>query len=474
MESIEYKLDVTWRENPFFCGLDVHKHELAVAICSAEYRIAKIVKTAIFSMTNKGLEQFWNFVKKYRPAGFAMEATGIYHHNLFKFLKQKSYTVLWAFEIVVVNPADSNNLPGRQKNDKIDAESLAKYLAKGMLKSGKPVIEVYEDLKAIFRMMVRIEKDRTALKNRIKKTLDRAGIRPRVLNLNYDWVCNVLYYFSQFQGTLGAFLDEALLEDHPLSPHHHIIKKNMNTFEPYFHNSLTSVQRALIRQDLIELDFKTGRKATFTIEVGHVIEQYPTLRRDASNLASVPGFSKFTAVWILVEIGNIKQYSSAKKFAAYCGCCPRIVSSAGKVYSAHISRHSNTYLRTIFYKAAVVICNLLKQESDLKTYAIRTLKRKGKRAFKLAACNITTKLTKIVYAILRDGIPFNPNHSQNKSFSSKQGDFSIADKKVIRHARKVLLRVTRMESAHKLGITGTDIQSLAEELDGLLKGKKIK
>ena len=473
METIEFKFDVNWRTNPFFCGLDVHKHELAVAICSAEYRVAKIVKTSIFSMNNKGLEQFWNFVKKYRPAGFVMEATGIYHHVVFKFLKEKAENVFWSFEIMVVNPADSNNLPGRQKNDKIDSESLAKYLAKGMLKGGKPIVEVYEDLKAIFRMMIRIEKDRTALKNRIKKTLDRAGIRPRVLNLNNNWVCNFLYYFSQFQGTLGAFLDEVLTEKHPLSPHHHFIKKNLTAFEPFSTIPLTSVQRALIRQDLIELDFKTGRKATFTIEVGRVIEQYPTLRRNAPNLASVPGFSKLTAVWILVEIGNIKQYPTARKFAAYCGCCPRIVSSAGKVYSAHISRHSNTYLRTIFYNAAVVVCNMLKQESELKTYAIRTLKRKGKRAFKLAACNIATKLTKIVYAILRDGIPFNPNHSQNKGYSTKQEEFSLVDKKTIRNARKVLLRVTRMENAKKLGILGKDIQILTEELDLLLKGKKI-
>ncbi len=477
MELVEFKFDVDWKTNPFFCGLDVHKHELSASICSIEYREAKIVSRSVFSVDSEGLERFWNYVKKYQPSGFAMEATGIFHHVIHKLLMEKLKTVIWRSEVVVSNPANVKGIPGRQKNDKVDSENLVIYLAKGMLKKGKPIIEVLEDLKAIFRMVMRIEKDRTALKNRIKKTLDRAGIRPRRLDLNNDWVERFLYYFTQFQGTLGAFLDEILIDEHPLEPYRNVIKKNIGSFEIFSSFSLTSVQRALIRQDLVELDFKTGRKATLMIEVGRVIEQYSTLRMHASNLASIPGISKTTAVWILAEIGNIKQYPTSRMFAAYCGCCPRIVSSAGKVYSAHITRHSNTYLRTIFYNASVVVCNLLKQDSELKRYAIRAIQRKSKRAFKLAACNVATKLTKIVYAILRDSVPFNPEYLQKNESMSKHIDeqtFSLVDKKLIRHARNVLLRVTQMEDTQKLGILGKDIDNLAENLDSLLKGKKIK
>jgi transposase len=476
MESIEFKFNVDWRSNPFFCGLDVHKHELAVAICSAEYRDAKIVSRAIFSVNSEGLERFWNYIKKYQPAGFAMEATGIFHHAIHIFLTEKLTTVDWRSEIVVTNPADANGLPGRQQNDKIDSESLAKYLAHGMLKKGKPVSSVLEDLKAIFRMTHRLEKDKTALKNRIIKTLDRAGIRPKRLDLNKNWTCQLLYHFVQFQGTLGAFLDEIFTKDCPLELQRNIIKKNLSLFEPFSRFSLTSVQRTLVRQDLVDLDFKAGRKDTLIVEIGQVIEQYPDLRLHASNLASIPGISKATAVWILSEIGSVKQYPTSRAFAAYCGCCPRIVSSAGKVYSAHISRHSNAYLRTIFYNAAIVICNLLKQDSELKRYAVRAMQRKEKRAFKLAVCNIATKLTKITYAILRDGVAFDPEFSRPTKKSSKEykgQEFSLVDKKIIRHARNALLRVSQMENSQEQGLIGKDLENLAESLDALLKGKKI-
>lgn len=63
------------------------------------------------------------------------------------------------------NPSDAAGLPGRQKNDKIDAEHLAVYLSKGLLKDGKPIIQAIEDLKMIFRMANQIEKNCTALKN---------------------------------------------------------------------------------------------------------------------------------------------------------------------------------------------------------------------------------------------------------------------------------------------------------------------
>ena len=476
MELVEFKFDVDWRSNPFFCGLDIHKHELAVAICSAEFRDAKIVSRSIFRVNSEGLERFWNHVKKYQPAGFAMEATGIFHHAIHEFLTEKLNTVEWRSEIVVTNPADANRLPGRQKNDKIDSESLAKYLAHGMLKEGKPVINVLEDLKAVFRVITRLEKDRTALKNRIIKTLDRAGIRPKSLDLNSNWTSQFLYHFTQFQGTLGAFLEEIFAKDHPLKSRENLIKKNLSRFAPFSPLSLTFVQRALVRQDLIELDIKTGRKDTLVVEIGQVIEQYSTLRMHASNLASIPGISKTTAVWILSEIGNIKQYPTPRAFAAYCGCCPRIVSSAGKVYSAHVSRHSNAYLRTIFYKAAIVICNLLKQDSELKRYAVRAMQRKGTQAFKLAACNVATKLTKIVYAILRDGVPFDPEFSRQTPRNIKEykgQDFSLVDKKIIRHARNVLLRASQMEKAQELGHVKKEIETLAQSLDSLLKGKKI-
>ncbi|TXT67369.1 MAG: hypothetical protein BAJALOKI1v1_110025 [Promethearchaeota archaeon] len=158
MEEIKFKFSVDWTKSAFYCGLDIHKYELAVALYSQDDSKSEFVKTSIFSTDSKGLQQFWSFVKKYHPAGFAMEATGIYHHLIYKFLSKKRENVHWPFKLLVVNPKNIAGLPGRQKADKIDAEHLAKYLAKGILEPGQPVIEVLEDLKHIFELLPELRK----------------------------------------------------------------------------------------------------------------------------------------------------------------------------------------------------------------------------------------------------------------------------------------------------------------------------
>jgi len=474
MEEIEFKFSVDWTKNAFYCGLDVHKYELAVAVYGADESLSEFVRTNIFSVDSNGLEQFWNFVKKFQPYAFAMEATGIYHHIIYKFLQSKRLTIRWPFKILVVNPADAAGLPGRQKHDRIDAENLAKYLAKGLLKKGKPVIEVLEDLKAIFRMAAHLERDRTALKNRIKKTLDRAGIRPRYLDLNIQWVLHFLYHFIDQEAPLGGFIQAIMKEEHPLEPIRSKIKKRLPHFLPYFEFSLTSAQRALIRQDLIELDFKTGRKSVLAIEIDQILLELPALREKAHHLASTPGISPFSAVWILAETGHIKQFPSLNQFRAYCGCCPRVISSAGKVYSAHTSRHSNAYLRTIFYNAAVVVCNLVKKESTLKEYADRVSKRKISRNKKLVYCIVAGKIAKIVYAILRDNVPFNPEHGKHIIINETiptENKFTVVDRKTMRRARNTLRRVNDIQD---IGVLGEYAENLAEQLDKvLIQGKNF-
>jgi transposase len=471
MEDIEFKFSVDWTKSAFYCGLDVHKYELATALYSQDDSDSEFLKTSIFSTDSEGLRQFWSFVKKYRPAGFAMEATGIYHHLIYKFLSKKREEVRWPFKLLVVNPSDVAGLPGRQKGDKIDAEHLAKYLAKGLLEPGQPIIEVLEDLKHIFRTAARIEKDRTALKNRIKKTLDRAGIRPKALNLNYQWVNEFLLYFIDQKDTLGACLQKIVQDKDLLKGHRNKIKKNISKFVPYFEFALTGAQRALIRQNLVELDFNTARKALFAVEIDNILLERPGLRQKAHHLATIPGISPFSALWIITEIGGINRFKRREQFSAYCGCCPRIVSSAGKVYSAHTSRHSNKYLRTIFYNAAVVLCNFSKQDSTLRRYATRIMKQKGKFSTKLAYCIIATKITKIAYTLLTNNTNFDPDYetSIHPSQNEDTKKFSVSDRKTLRRARNCLKRVSKIG---EIGAIGSFSEELAFQLELTLQGKK--
>ena len=89
MELKEFKFNVDWTKSTFYCGMDVHKHEITAAIYSEDNSQTEFLKTNIFQVNTRGLDDFWQFVKKYRPNAFAMEATGIYHHVIYNFLMNR-------------------------------------------------------------------------------------------------------------------------------------------------------------------------------------------------------------------------------------------------------------------------------------------------------------------------------------------------------------------------------------------------
>ena len=86
MEEFEFKFLVDYTKPTFYCGLDVHKYELAVAIYCKDDSQSELLHANIFGVDTKGLDDFWSFVKKFKPDGFAMEATGNFSSQGFFFL----------------------------------------------------------------------------------------------------------------------------------------------------------------------------------------------------------------------------------------------------------------------------------------------------------------------------------------------------------------------------------------------------
>lgn len=470
MSKAQINFSRDWASAQFYCGIDVHKHELAVAIFARDDAGAEFTKHNVFRADPAGLSALWKFAVKYRPRAFAMEATGVYHHLVAQFLAARQEDCGWAFAVVVANPADSKGVPGRQQFDRADAETLARLLAAGVLKSNTVVVPALEDLKAIFRLAARLEVDRTALKNRAKKTLDRAGVRPAGLNLNSEWARAVLYFLTDFPGTVGDALAKCLEEEGALAQHRTTLRRNAAKFAPYAAVALSPTQQALLRQDLVELEFKTARKALLAVQVDIILATRPGLQQLAGHLASVPGFSPFSAAWLLAEVGPAARYQTGRAFLAFCGCCPRVVSSAGRVYSAHITRRSNKYARTIFYNAARVAIYALKEPSGLRDYAQRVLARKATRSPKLAIMIVASKLARIAYGILRNPAPFSSNMARPHSAAAQGtgGRFCVADRKVIRRASKCLEKAGEILRGNYFA---ADVRRLAEALDGVLQGK---
>ena len=150
---------------------------------------------------------------------------------------------------------------------------------------------------------------------------------------------------------------------------------------------------------------KTARETLIQVEIEKIIAESTIIRNHAYNLSTIPGFSKTSALWFLVECGSIARFPNVRSFLSYAGVSPTVKSSAGKIYSAHINRHSNKYLRSMLYNAAKVVCNITKEKSGLKIYAERVKRRKNGRG-KLNTCIVASKIARIAYSILKNGTKF--------------------------------------------------------------------
>jgi hypothetical protein len=63
-----------------------------------------------------------------------------------------------------------------------------------------------------------------------------------------------------------------------------------------------------------------------------------------------------------------------------------------------------------FYQAAVIVANIVKQESPLKEYARHAMLQKSSQ-LKLGYCKIMAKIARMVYGMLKNHTIFNENNA---------------------------------------------------------------
>ena len=69
-------------------------------------------------------------------------------------------------------------------------------------------------------------------------------------------------------------------------------------------------------------------------------------------LTTIPGIGPFIAIVLVLELGDIARFPSAKHVASDIGLTPRVRASADRVRSGHITREGNRLLRWVLVLAA--------------------------------------------------------------------------------------------------------------------------
>ena len=387
----------------YIVGIDIGKNHHEASIVSPEGK--QIGRSLRFATTHKGADSLMSFIFKNignSPCVFGMEATGHYWYPIYSFLKAKGYT------IYVINPIQSDSLRKmyirQTKNDSIDSFLIAEVIRFGQFGTTSMADENILAMRQLCRYRDSVISSRTEIKLRIGTIMEQ--IFPE-----YEKQFSSLWV-STSMGILEKYLTPENIENAPIDELFEIIKDKS-------HNRLTKAKAISIKEAAADtFGIKIAQDA-FSFQLKQLIDRMNFLDKQIEALDcqileyyekfdcylhTIPGIGMIAAATILAEIGDINRFNSSSALVAFAGIDPTVRQS-GEFSSTHnhMSKLGSPYLRHAIFLAATT-CSF--HNSPLNAYYKK--KREQGKHHLTATGAVARKLTTVIYAVLRDGKPYEP------------------------------------------------------------------
>ena len=145
--------------------------------------------------------------------------------------------------------------------------------------------------------------------------------------------------------------------------------------------------------------------ATTTVEIAALDTQLRS--RTASDpvvqaLQTVPGVGLIVAVTFRAQLDDVGRFRDAGQVSAAIGLVPREDSSAERRHRGHITKAGPRELRSLLVQAAWS-CWRSRRSAPLRAWAEQLAARRGRR---IAVVALARRLSRILYAVWRDGTTF--------------------------------------------------------------------
>ena len=387
----------------YIVGIDIGKNHHEASIVSPEGK--QIGHSLRFATTHKGADSLMSFI--FNNIGnssciFGMEATGHYWYPIYSFLKARGYT------IYVINPIQSDSLRKmyirQTKNDSIDSFLIAEVIRFGQFTTTSMADENILAMRQLCRYRDSVISSRTEIKLRISTIMEQ--IFPE-----YEKQFSSLW-LSTSMGILEKYLTPENIENAPIDELFEIIKDKS-------HNRLTKAKAISIKGAAADtFGIKIAQDA-FSFQLKQLIDRMNFLDKQIEALDcqileyyekfdcylhTIPGIGMIAAATILAEIGDINRFKSSSALVAFAGIDPTVRQS-GEFSSTHnhMSKRGSPYLRHAIFLAATT-CSF--HNSPLNAYYKK--KREQGKHHLTATGAVARKLTTVIYAVLRDGKPYEP------------------------------------------------------------------
>lgn len=389
-----------------YAGVDIAKMDHVIG--AVDETGAEIARPMGFKNTEAGFERCVAWLESVAESEddvfVGMEATGHYWMACFAHLTAAGYRVC------VVNPMQvraMRKLKGLAgvKNDRVDSRLIAETLRQGDYDETRLATDEVQALKQLTRY--------------------HQGLKQELAIVKTQAICVLDAYFPEYAGLFSDLFGAASLKVLAECPTpSEVDRRRASTIA----GLLSEGSRGRLGADKAA-QVKAAASSSVGIRLGEgaasfqiktMVSQVEFLNatiakverevaallgRIEPNITTIPGVSTTTGAQIVAEIGDVRRFAGAAAIVKYAGLNPG-VDESGK-HSAEgvpITKHGSPYLRRSLWLAA----NRARQH-DPRLKAFYEKKRSEGKPHRVAVTAVARKLCHIVYAVMRDGEPYDPS-----------------------------------------------------------------
>lgn len=389
-----------------YAGVDIAKADHVIA--AVDETGAEVARPMAFKNTEAGFERCVAWLESIAQTEddvfVGMEATGHYWMACFAYLTAAGYRAC------VVNPMQVSamrKLKGLSgvKNDRIDSFLIAETLRQGNYDETRLATDEVQALKQLTRY--------------------HQGLKQELATVKTQAICVLDAYFPEYAGLFSDMFGAASLKVLSECPTpSEAARKRASSIAKMLsegsHGRLGADRAARVKaaarssvgirlgEDAASFQIKTmvSQIEFLNATIAKVEREVEgLLERIEPNITTIPGVSTTTGAQIVAEVGDVKRFKNAASIVKYAGLNSG-VDESGK-FSAEgvpITKQGSPYLRRSLWLAA----NRARQ-FDPRLKAFYDKKRREGKPHRVAVTACARKLCHVVYAVMRDGEPYDPD-----------------------------------------------------------------
>lgn len=325
-------------------------------------------------------------------AYIGMESTGHYGDNLLHYLYEKGFTIYLMNPKLTSDIRKSTSLR-KTKTDKIDCRSIAKIVRDHHEELAPFTIKSYHisELKSLTRYRHNLVKDRSRLKNSVKRLIN-------ILFPEYDDLFSDIH-----SGTSYTILTEFPGHDKLASAN--IIRLTniiFKTSNGYYGRDKAEKMRECAKRSIGAISAVKSEELKDTIErisqlskkIAELDERIDNMMKEVdSPITSIPGVGNVLAAIIIAEVGDISKFKNSDKLVAYAGISPSTYQSGQyKAPNARMEKRGSRQLRYAIMLAAEHVAR------SCQYFAIQMQKKRQEgKTYRVCVSHIARNLIRLIY-----------------------------------------------------------------------------